>query len=169
MSDALNRLNKLSRYVCIGLKLLMVLLGFAIAAMAIALIAILMNPDWLAQIYPDLTYGDAVVMMSSILTFTIVGFIAFFLAHRLFKNIYTNHTPFLDQNVKDLKYIAMVVLVGAILSPIIVFAIAVGNDVTFDPTVEINFGLFMMAFLVYLLSLVFKYGTALQKESDETL
>lgn len=169
MSDTLDRLNKLSRYVCIGVKLLMILLGFIIVTVAITLGAVLWNPDWLIQVYPDMAYGDAIVMLSSIILLTIVGFFAFFLVHRLFKNIYTNHTPFLDENVRDLRNISIIVLVGAIISPIVVFAVATMNDVTFDPTVEINFGLFLMAFLVYLLSLVFKYGTALQKESDETL
>jgi uncharacterized membrane protein len=80
-----------------------------------------------------------------------------------------HNTPFRDENVKYLERIAIFTVICAIVVPIVGGVFVLAWDV--DPTQMLAFNPLMLLFAlpVYLASLVLKYGTTLQKESDATL
>jgi hypothetical protein len=88
----------------------------------------------------------------------------------IFTNIHKNNTPFMGENVRSLKIVAVLVFAAAFV-PTIISAVA-KYFLEDDPNIIVGsspFVLLLMAFVIYGLSIVFSYGTALQKESDETL
>lgn len=170
MSDTLNRLNKLSFYVSVIVKLLMVFVAIVTIASLIVSIYIALNPDFVAEVFsPPDTYGSIQAMLIIVIAGGAVGFVILYVVNHLFMNIYRNHTPFMDENVKDLKYLSILVLVEALIVPIVGLTAAYTLDANLDTTLNFNIAFLFMAFLLYIVSLIFRYGTALQKESDETL
>ena len=95
------------------------------------------------------------------------GLVIMYHINRIFMNIHRNNTPFTEDNVRDLRVIALLVLVVTIVLPIMseasAYAAGEAAVIGFNPFT------LLMAFIIYILSLIFSYGTELQRESDETL
>lgn len=104
------------------------------------------------------------VVVSLLLTLisTIFGF-------RFCKSIEKCETPFEDNVIKKMRYLAYSLLPWAIFSSVPKYAV---NNI-FNNNLKINFSLDMNIILIVLvilaLTVVFKYGAMLQQESDETL
>jgi len=145
--------------------------ALAIALIACFIIAIL-APDIIdnftgVDVVGDVTSGEirilAVVLIVNIL---ITGFM-FILLHGMFQNIRSSG-PFTDENVRTMKLLALVLFVFGILAPIMnVIANGLMDNVSIPEWVGME--VIVGAAIFYCLSLIFQYGTELQKESDQTL
>ncbi len=169
MSETLNRLNKLSLYVGIVAKVLMALIGLLLIVMVITAIYFALDPDMVSELFTDLSYGQVQSMAVTIIAICVGGFSILFFVNRLFVTIHKNHTPFLEENVRNLNIIAVLVVVMALAVPALEILLAYALKIESVLAVNFNVTMLFMAFLVYLVSLVFRYGVILQKESDETL
>ncbi|MBC2124027.1 DUF2975 domain-containing protein [Listeria innocua] len=90
------------------------------------------------------------------------------IASTIFKDLAAEFTPFNDVEIKRLHRIAQLMLVYA-LGPQILYS---ALHTILIPGYSIHLGLdmaFFFAIIFYCLTEIFRYGAALQKESDETL
>jgi hypothetical protein len=176
MSDALNKLNRISRFASVIAKIVMVITVIAIIAMTAVLVitavhsGLLVNPDlWSAAEEAPMTIGQIqAAALTGIVTATVILVIMYYI-DRIFTETHKNNTPFLNENVRFLKIIAILVFVAAFVPVINATATyflenGTGIVVGFNPLI-----LLLMAFVIYGISIVFSYGVTLQKESDETL
>lgn len=170
MVNALERLTTLSKYITIILKIIMILIIVGAVLMSILTVTVALNDDMFAEIFKELGRNDFFVIYITTMIGLALAIIVVYELHSLFDNIYREHTPFIEENARILKYISMLVLVSAVVIPII--AIISTHLLGANPDNDystFNVGLIFTAFIIYLSSLIFKYGVALQKESDETL
>jgi len=114
--------------------------------------------------------GNAeIIFMSTSLTSASSMFLLYYV-YRLFNDIKINETPFTDNVVKFLNLIGILALVSAIAVPIFLSIFTnivphVGNFNSFG----LNVSFVIVGLILFALSLIFKYGVQLQKESDTTL
>jgi len=89
---------------------------------------------------------------------------------RIFKDISRESSPFLKQNVKRMKKIAILLLLNSIISPSIQQAISKSMNLTsqMEPF-NYNSEMFILAIVIFCFAMIFEYGTDLQQLSDETL
>ena len=170
MSNTLNKLSKISRYAEMITIAMMVLLVIGITALLVLGAAVILNPSLLAEMASgDLSDGQIRTVLVTAVCALILGFVTLYYIYRLFKSIHVNNTPFMDESVKCLERIAIMVIICTIVLPIITYAAVHLLNGSQEQVFEFNpFSLFI-AFMFYFLSLIFKYGVALQKESDATL
>ncbi|MCL1810870.1 MAG: DUF2975 domain-containing protein [Methanomassiliicoccaceae archaeon] len=169
MSETLNRLNKISKYIGLGSKVLFVLLAIAIVFAFAVIVAVTLDPDLVGLFEPTVKNGQVLATCVTTICAGALGLIVLYYISRLFMNIYKNNTPFTDENVKTLEIIAIMAIVCAIAMPAASALSAYAFDAGYDQVIGFNAFTLFVAFLVYFLSLIFKYGAVLQKESDETL
>jgi Mn2+/Fe2+ NRAMP family transporter len=170
MNNALKRLNTFCRYGEVLALIAMVVLVLIIAATAIMMAVVGLDADILSQIDDSaFTSGQLLAMGTIVIAAMIFALVILYYAYLLCKNIHLNNTPFRDENVKYLERISIFTVTCAIVVPIIGGIFVLAMDI--DPTQMLTFNPLMLLFAlpVYLASLVLKYGTTLQKESDETL
>ena len=93
-----------------------------------------------------------------------------YFVNRLFTNVHKNNALFTDDNVRDLRLIAlMLVIAAAVFTAVTALTMVFLLDTT-DVVVGFSpLSMLLTAFIVYIISLIFSYGTELQKQSDETL
>jgi len=151
MNDALEKLNKVSRWMGYGAIVIMAIAVIIMVTFVGLAIAVAVNPDLFTPYFNDETVTTG--MMLAACGAGIIGgaliFIAFYYVHRFSANACKNNTPFTNDNVRYLRIIAILTVVCAVIT--------------------LNPFMLLVSFLIYFVSLVFKYGTELQKESDETL
>jgi len=171
MSNALNKLNRLSGYAGLFAKIIMVVLVIAVAAGCALLALTLIDPDILTDNIPELTsVGYAQATALNIMIGATILFVIMYFINRLFVNIHRNNAIFTEENVGDLKMIALLILILAIVMTVTVsltaFFLLSAEDIVvgFSPL-----AMLLTAFIVYVLSLIFSHGADLQRESDETL
>ncbi|MEG0503588.1 MAG: hypothetical protein RR547_02995 [Raoultibacter sp.] len=102
-------------------------------------------------------------------------------AWQVFRDVPKGGSPFSRTQVRRIRRIAYVLLAYAVAEMIfsagtallvsggdtvIGYSVTSGQDV---PIISINVGMFAFSIIFYCLSLVFEYGTLLQRLSDETL
>lgn len=95
------------------------------------------------------------------------GAVNLYFIYRLFKVVYQTKTPFTDAAVKNLNIIGIVSLaqsIGVSLFMSILIGATHAAISTSGWGMSVGFALF-----IFLLSLIFRYGVSLQKESDTTL
>jgi len=168
--DTLSKLNRISKFVGWISLFLIVLMAIAIVAIVAVTLAGALNPDLINDI-ADTSFTGGQVLGTGVVSITgcALGLAVFYFIYSLFMNIHRKNTPFADENVKYLEKIAIVEVLGAIVLPILGFASEYGQNAwLFNFGSMIPVALFV-AFVAYFMSLILKYGTALQKESDETL
>jgi hypothetical protein len=170
MSAALTRLNKISEIVGLIVKIIMILIVVAMVGVCLAAIAIAVFPDIQLDIAPELTVAvNAAVFATMVIVLLVIIFAILYYIDRLFTGITKNNTPFTDDSVENLRMIAILMVVTAVAAPIMggilvyFFDFSGATVFGFDPLI------LFVAFLIYIISLVFSHGTALQKESDVTL
>ena len=148
----------------------MILMAAALAAAFIIAIAVTLDPGVMSSI-TDAAVTDSHVLATCVTAAAgaIFGLTVLYYVKRLFGNIRKNNTPFTDENVRCLEIIAVLVIIGAIAIPAVSAAAAHIFESGAHQVEEFHLFSMLVGFIVYFLSLVFKYGTVLQKESDETL
>jgi magnesium-transporting ATPase (P-type) len=166
----MNKLNRLSGYAAVAAKIMMVILIIAIIATAILLIVSVAYQDLLNEnlFTVDLTLTEVRAVSLNAITVCIVALILLYYVARLFTNIHRDSKIFTESNVKDLRMIALLMVIAAVVIVIVTGIIYLWNP---SPILDGASPLFllMMAFFVYILSLIFSHGAELQKQSDETL
>jgi hypothetical protein len=147
-----------------------------IVALAIALIACviigLVAPDIIdnfegVEVVGDVTSSEIRILATVLIVNIIISGIMFILLYKMFQNM-RGATPFTDENVRTMKLLAIILFIFAILAPVMN---AVANSMMDNVSIPEWIGLEMIigAAIFYCLSLIFQYGTELQKESDQTL
>jgi len=173
MSETLNRLNKISEIAGFIAKIGMVLLAIGIAVAIIMICVVGLNPDLLTDISEftesTVTNNQVLMLCLTVIIGAAFGIVLLYYLDRFFANIHENNTPFTDENVKYLRTIAILLLIFTFVVPAISMLLAYALDAGSDLIIQFNFVSLFAAFIVYFLSLIFKHGTALQKESDEML
>jgi len=180
MNEALSKLTRISRLGALFAKGMMVIIVLGTVVAVAILIAVYIDPNIVADITaPADIYNVPVedidmaalakVLSVGMLVLGIVGFRMMYYIYQLFDNIHKNNTPFTDDNAKYLQRIAVLMIVSTIILPIIDGVMQ--RVVNVEYYSQLGFGGFpiLVALLLFFLSLVFKYGATLQKESDETL
>ena len=172
MSETLNKLNKISEIAGLIAKICMVLLTLGIAAAVILICVVGLDPNFLTNLSEsEVTITNGQILTAGVTLFfgAVIGMVILYYLDRLFTNIHKNNTPFTDENVKSLKTIAILLVIFTIVVPAVSALTAYALDAGYDWTMQFNVISLFAAFIVYFLSLIFQHGTALQKESDETL
>jgi len=172
MNEAMNKLSKISWFVGIIVKILMILIALAIAAVIILAIVAAVNIDLVMENVSSITSSGQVVIMAvcaiAILLFMLL--ILYYIDH-FFKDIREKNTPFTEGSVKDLKILAILtllfVIAQTVIGAVLVYSIDIPDGIPM--TIGFNPVSLFVAGIIYVLYLVFKYGVELQKESDETL
>jgi len=168
-NDTLDRLN----WICWFVNKIAIVLQIAVVVVIIAIfigmgLSIVFQDTLLSLLGSDFALGQ---LLTQCITGICVGVIALLVLHhvgRLSMNIYKNNTPFTKENVLHLEMIAIVTIIGAFAVPIASTISAYALDAP-GAAYPFNILLLFTGLLVYFMSLIFRYGTALQKESDETL
>ena len=147
------------------------IVALAIALIACAIIAII-APDIIdnftgVEVIGDVTSGEIRVLAIVLIVNLIATLTMFVLLYRLFQNIRAS-SPFTDENVKTMKLLALILFVFGIIAPIMnVIANGLMDNVSIPEWIGME--VIIGAVIFYCLSLIFQYGTELQKESDQTL
>ena len=94
--------------------------------------------------------------------------VIFLAAMLMFRKISVSGKPFSAESVKLLRVIALVFMIGAVLSSAVT-AVALAVTNAEEISVSLDAGAIFLGALLLILAQIFKYGTILQQESDETL
>ncbi len=163
----LMKLGRLSHYTSMAI---LVFLIFTTVVLVIALAMIVLiyaQYPPVMDMRPMRDVDSALYNNCSTVVMCVVIIFLLLLMARFFNNIKVSYTPFTCENVRILRMTASVMVISAILMPLILTTLA--SILQQNYTVDVEVILLVMAMVVYCLSLVFGYGAALQKESDETL
>jgi len=169
----LSKLNKISYFVSLLSKIFLTILILMIIIVVAVGIGVTLNADFFSQVIEDTGSSYTVSHIQEMSVTAVVGFalgaIVVYYVGRLFSNIHRTNTPFTDDSVKFLEMIAILMVVGAFVIPIVSYATSFALEAEYNQSVGVNLFAVFAAFLIYFMSLVFKYGAMLQKESDEML
>ncbi|MDR1691078.1 MAG: DUF2975 domain-containing protein [Candidatus Methanoplasma sp.] len=162
MNEPSTELKKLSWIVGLVAKIMMIASIAFIAYLLILLANVILHP--VLVVNGSILTADICITN---LAMWLLLFAIMYCLNRLFTNICKSGLPFTKENADYLSIIAVLIVVYALGLPLLAWVAAL----TFANSGHVYFDLFLLfiAFLVYVISLVFKYGTVLQKESDETL
>ena len=167
-SEALSQLNIMCKTGVWVMKIMMVGLIFIAVAMPILFGAtyVLDDPSgFSAPMTVDEVRATAVTM-------EVISIIAAAISYHIMRmcgNVRKFNTPFRDEIVKDLRTVALLLLLFTFAVPTVGASAAYLAGVTMDEAFSFNLFTLLVALLAHMLWLIFKYGTELQKESDETL
>ena len=181
MNEQKERINSLSKVICIFCKITKVFIIAALIIIAMAIGVTLLSMGQTDGIFAsiskvlaeDYIINKAVNVPYAVLEFTnaiISGVILYLLmdsTFNLFKSIEDSHTPFDIKNINIIKKIANIMKILVIVPPILSISIATLFKTT--ATINFNFSMILVVVVFYCLSEIFAYGAQLQKDADETL
>ena len=107
------------------------------------------------------TFASFVVL----LLIFILGLITVWIVHDTMVSVMTEYSPFIPENAKRVKIVSMSFLFASVF--FLVFGILAGKSIA--ELLFLFFGSLLAAVVSYCLTIIVRYGTILQKESDETL
>ena len=173
LSDTLNRLHKISGYAAVATKIIMVALVIVIISAAVMLAMVSAGSfDLIIEELAEEEVTTKQIQAAALNAIAASAAVLVILYHidRLFTNIHKRNALFTDDNVRDLRIIALLLAVAAvIITTVSVITIYFLLDTT-DIVVGFNpLTMLLAAFIVYIMSLIFSHGTELQRQSDETL
>lgn len=173
---ALNRLNRIARFLSKGFQVVFVL--YCIAWIA------LLGVFFVAAFFPGVISGSESsgpwpFVLCILFGLLIAGLLR--IAFLVFNDVAKGESPFSMRQVKRIRLAAFLFLAYVILEMLFPSGqsslVQQGNfmvnywvaDKSDHVSIQINFGMLGAAIIFYCLSLVFEYGTLLQQLSDETL
>lgn len=172
MKGDLHTLKKVCLYGYKTMSIGMVVIGAIIAMMVIlGCEALAMDSDHeLLQsiLSVDFDNDSAIVCVSSFAEVTLIfvlAFITVFCIRALMVSIHSEHSPFTDDNVHIVKFMAFLYL-GASVVFALLELIGKGGPAS---AAFMLFGCILISVVLYILALVVRYGAVLQNESDHTL
>lgn len=170
MDSDLRRLKSICKWCNVGTKILSVIIVMCMVASAILMVAVVFNPDILFEgsitidgVEGVLTESQFLIYMTLLMFMLLVALAIVMTLGSIFKSIYREYSPFIEENYRRFRRVAELVLLTLVFIPIrltIGESVDVLSDVISTLTVTV---------LIYVLALIFHYGQYLQKESDETL
>ncbi len=107
------------------------------------------------------TFASFVVM----LLIFILGLITVWMVHDTMVSVMTEYSPFIPENAKRVKTVSLSFLFASVL--FLVFGILAGRGIA--ELLFLFFGSLLVSVVMYCLTIIVRYGTLLQRESDETL
>ncbi len=112
--------------------------------------------------------GSSVVMVVQSFVMLALAVMLIFTAFRLLGSLRKEETPFTEVNGKRIRNMSFVLIA---IEPVTILFNIISNALNKEVFVVQSFGGMMLAagFVMYCISLVFRYGCELQQESDETL
>ncbi len=112
--------------------------------------------------------GAGVVAGIQSLLILVLAVILIVNAFRLLGSLRKDETPFTEANGRYIRNISFVLIA---IEPITILCNIISNALAENISVVMSFGGMMLAagFVMYCISLAFRYGCELQQESDETL
>lgn len=153
----LQRICNIAKYIIlVGIALV----AFILFAMVILGVFLILNPDITIE---GLGRNELLLLVVMTIINQIISILLFYYLFRLTRSMGDENSPFTAANVKLLKYMALILLIGW------VFGMAVGVIVTAMLSIEftgLNADALVMAGVIYVVSLVFEYGVRLQEDSD---
>lgn len=152
------KLEKLRRLARIGMKVLLVVQVLLVAVLVLG--AVLVAGNFVSGAELGIKIADvrwptqmaAVVVAVALLAKIVMTMVILQLLRLILKDIAAEGTPFSQIHVRRMRYIAILVAVGAFIH-------------TFSSTISD----LTVALVIWLLAMIFDYGCVLQQESDETL
>jgi len=156
-------------------RIFMYLLVAVIILAVVLTVLVALNPDLIPFVAENVegaevvTNGDFLAMSAACVTGGVIGVVTLYYVRSLFLKIHKSGTPFTDESAETLVLIAKLVVVGTIALPVITAVSSYAFGVWPNHAMDFNPFMLFVAFLLYFLSLIFKHGTALQRESDEML
>ena len=178
MNPINEKIRKTSRFVAIITKILYITVIIALCVESVGIIWYVISPE-----SSSFTWGGIKIVSpyffsgsSEIATefFTGICGQSFFVAilivtNRIFKDISREYTPFLPQNIRRMKKIALLLLLDSIISPPIDLAIRASISASTSSLSGFSTEMTILAIVIYCFALIFQYGVVLQQQSDETL
>jgi len=169
MSETSDRLKRLSGFAGVVSKIILALLVICVIVSAILLVITVVDLSILPDaVTNELTERQAQYIALNALAVSAVALAIMYYVQRLFTDIHGSDAVFTEKNVNSLRSIALTMVVAAV-----VMIIVTGITYIMDPMPIINGGntllFLLMAFIVYIISLIFQHGAELQRQSDETL
>ena len=159
MDNDLGRLKTICRVIYYILMLFTVALVILVAALALADVAILIHPEFGSE------NGMTAPKVTVVLIIFVLALAIVYILSSITKSIYREYSPFTPANAKRFQTVAVLCLLALVCMPIM-NAI---ERLTASDIAIIILSMLLMSTTFYVLSLVFRYGSWLQKESDETL
>ena len=159
MDNNLGRLKTICRVLYYILMLFTFALIILVAMLALADVAILVNPGLGSEV------GISAPQMTVVLIIFVFALAIVYVLQSITKSIYREYSPFTPANAKRFQTIAVLCLLALVCMPIV----NVIEPLTASDVAIIILAMLLMSTTFYVLSLVFRYGSWLQKESDETL
>ena len=171
MKGDLSTLKKVCRYASVVMfigEIVFALLVIATIGLGIASQFSDSAKDILTDLVSAKDYDDALGTVSSFIVMTLIfalGFLTVWMVHDIMVSITTEYSPFVIENANRIKTLSLAFLFSSVF--LLVFGILAGKGVT--ELLFLFFGSLMVSVVMYCLTIVCRYGTLLQKESDETL
>lgn len=153
----LQRICIIAKYIILAGIALVTLILFAMIVLGVFL---LLDPDLTLD---GMDRSEIYLLIILTIINQIISILIFYYLYRLTKSIGDESSPFTSANVKLLKYMALILLIGW------VFGMVVDLIVTSMLSLEFtgfNADALVMAGVIYVVSLVFEYGVRLQEDSD---
>ncbi|EDS73341.1 hypothetical protein [Anaerofustis stercorihominis] len=181
MNEQKEKINSLSKVICIFCKITKVCIIIAMILIAMAIGVTLLSLGQTEGIWTsvsnilseDYIINGSLNVFYAVLEFTnalISGVILYLLTDstlNLFESIENSHTPFDIKNINIIKKIANIMKILVIVPPVLSISIATIFQTT--ATINFNFSMILVVIVFYCLSEIFAYGAKLQKDADETL
>lgn len=114
--------------------------------------------SWIIGEYSGTRFVEVVFIL-------VLGTLTVDAVRRLMDTFQGSHTPFTDGNADLMKRVSVCYLV----SSFILLALEIASGSTVSGALFIFLGTLLVCVVLYCLSIVFRYGTVLQVESDHTL
>ncbi|MDD3242569.1 MAG: DUF2975 domain-containing protein [Eubacteriales bacterium] len=178
MTDTIAKMKNSSRSMAVLFKVLQTILYVGMGITLCSAIFLTLFPNgsasWLSiRVYSGLSFnGQALTLaqlpiMTSVLCWMVLLQIMFYQARDVFQDIYTSGTPFTPVNVRRIRTIAIVLLIGSVLPGLLQYIASLFAQV---PAGEFVNGIALTVGLVLLcLARMFAYGVQIQQENDQLL
>ena len=173
MSESLDTLKKSSRLMGVGVTILMIIFAIAVALLVFLMIFEILYPSFTLHVagyvYENAVSGQVLTRQAVAVSNYVFVLIVLYYVRRLFMSTYKNNTPFANEGVNSLAYIAAALFAFTLAVPAISILASYAFGVWPDQIMDLNPYLLFAAVLSGFLFLIFRYGAELQTESDETL
>lgn len=159
--SSLNRLQVICRYARYIAIAVLVFLSLVLVLYAVAAVAAVLDPDAVIQglSRDESTYQILMGLSGSVFLIALA-----LLLVRITGSLSHGPTPFTGENVRILKWIAVVIFISQIFATVLGYLAAAYLDL--DMTVNLPLGNLIISAVVYVIALIFEYGVGLQEDSD---
>ncbi|MBR4182051.1 MAG: DUF2975 domain-containing protein [Candidatus Methanomethylophilaceae archaeon] len=113
----------------------------------------------------DVTAASGIAAVVEMLMILSLGLVTVVVIYRFMKAIEREHSPFNTENVDAMRFLSKTYLIFSVLFAVVDWIARESLTIA----MFLFFGSILVGVVIYCLALAFRYGSVLQKESDETL